>query len=53
MGGGGYTERREERWGRSKTRSESAGTSLISSAISQFKGHHNYDGAKTVPAYVC
>lgn len=27
--------------------------SLIFSAISQFKGHHNYDGDKTMPAYVC
>lgn len=26
--------------------------SLIFS-ISQFKGHHNYDGDKTMPAYVC
>lgn len=27
--------------------------SLISFAISQFKGHRNYDGDKTMPAYVC
>lgn len=27
--------------------------SLIFSAISQFKGHHNYDSDKTMPAYVC
>lgn len=27
--------------------------SLIFPAISQFKGHHNYDGDKTMPAYVC
>lgn len=26
--------------------------SLIFPAISQFKGHHNYDGDKTMPAYV-
>lgn len=27
--------------------------SLIFPAINQFKGHHNYDGDKTMPAYVC
>lgn len=27
--------------------------SLIFPAISQFKGHHNYDGDETMPTYVC
>ena len=50
-------ERGEEGWEGKKERTRPdlnvQAHSLIFSAISQFKGHHNYDSDKTMPAYVC
>ena len=57
--GGGRVVKREGREG-GREKKKGAGPdlnlqahSLIFPAISQLKGHHNYDGDKTMPAYVC
>lgn len=57
-GGGKGIEREGREGGRERKRGAKTdlnlqANSLIFPAISQFKGHHNYDGDKTMPAYVC